>query len=1041
MLHGHQLPSSIPSSACDDAQHFVARVLAGKVSNLEPIRPSPIEDAYLEESQREAIARALATPDLCLIQGLPVTGKSLVAAEIIRRAAARGERVLLVAPHAASLDRTLELVQKADDLCAVRCLGREERKDSLPPWSRAFLFDERVRRLQEEAAAAAARQCSEAALRCAALGHDAMVWPHLLELAERLEQLLEQASVLAQQRDQIPAAVEAAAARVLVSLERDEGASASGGTDRLLEAPILAAMRSLAQARARIDESLSGIGQQIEQEKSRLSVRCAEQGAMASLAEAKAGRKWWTLAWWKAAFQGNVPAKVTELEARVREAREMLAHLEAEAGRLTAERRQAEEQARLERIRQIDLEIGRRRGELEDREAALRHEEALVEKKWADAVAQLHLETARPASLTMQAVREARAACRRDCDFAEKRRAFADEWAATLRDHGHEFALKLRECANLVAVPSLDLAWDEHFGESAAQTPVRFDLLVVEHAEQITEAELFALARRCRRWILLAESSSFGQAWELSVSRPSYDRDSVRSKVDSRRNRAAEAGVFQRLWNHLHCDPRRLPYAWRREADARLCCRLRPVSSEQWRWIETERVADHPEIELRIVAPPRGATASAADSFLAEVVFPAHTPLVDAKSYIFHELQEVPVLASVRRLRWDEQPDRFVLRLTDDAQCADTITCLDLTPGVREIVSQRRDGETVDRDSWVTRAVEFDRTAGWERRQVEEWTQRYLSLTDLGRTALLHAPQGMAPGLALFLSDVLFDGAYHHDRSLPLTDGPHRSDPAVEFVGVPWLHGNSKRSGHRKSGMVCGAGFETDVADAQNRDRLPADYRTALAGASGLVNYPEAQTLVRYLLRLVADWHAQADGRLGRLTNGPPPGVPNSCRLSIGIVALYAAQARLIRQLLERTPEILSSPQIQVRVDVPAAFAERESGHVLVSLTRSHKHRATSYGDGPSALICALTRGRDKLVLFGDAGTLARRTEWQGALDRLTEAASARERQIITRLVGYIQGQGRHAQVFQLRSEAPNSAASNRSSANRGQAAREGSNA
>jgi hypothetical protein len=1034
VLHGHQLPALDSSRPNNDPKQFFATILAGATKRLEPIQPNPIVDDRLNEAQREAVARALATPDICLIQGLPVTGKSRVAAEIVARAVARGERVLLASPHPGSVDHTLQLVQSVETICAVRCLGRDERAETLPEWSRALLFAERVRLLQEEAIAATAQQCNEWTQRHAALSQDAALWPHLLELAERYEELTEQGSALARGRDAVPEAVDAAVARVLVSLDRSDGSLPDSGTDRLLEAPLRNASRSLAQSQSRIDTALSAVNQQIDQERSRLSVRVAQQDVLAAFAEAKAGRRWWTSAWWRAMFQGDVTAKLTELEAQVREARDNLTALETEASRLSGERRQADEQARLDRLRLVDSEVARRYGELEDREAAQRHELTLLEKKWADAITQLSAESTRPSAKTVQSVRESRTQWQRATENAAVRRTFAADWAAVVRHQAPELAEKLRQCVNLVAAIAEDLPGDQEFGDSSAQGRVPFDLLVLEHAEQVPEAQLLGLAARCRRWVLLAESDTIGRVRDLSQSRPYSDRSVARSKLQSRRNHPNDSCVFQRLWEVLHCDPGRLSYVWLRETDARLCCRLRPVSPQQRRWIETERVADHPEIELRIVAPPRGIAASAADSFLAEVVFPKHMPLVDAKAYIFRELQEVPVRASARSLQWSQQPDRFLLHLTDDTHGADLVSWVSLAPGLREIVAMRADSRGTPDDGWVTRALEFDRSAGWEKQQVEDWTRRVLGLTDTGRTALLVEPVGMSEGLATVLSDILFDGGYR-------LNGASGSGPALEFVAVPGLSVAQKRSEPRKPRMPSGAGFEMDPADPQSLDRLRPDHRAVLGGCEGLANYPEAQAVVRYLSRLVTQLHAQDDGCKGRPGNGAHPGPHASSPHSVAVIALYPAQARLIRHLLERTPEILASARLKVWVDVPSSLPEREFSQVLVSFTRSHTHRATSFGEGPAALICALTRGRDKLVLFGDLGTLARRAEWQGALDHLTDSASARERTIISRLLGYVEGHGRHAPMFQMKPGAPPIVIGNRGTPNKGQTAREGSNA
>jgi superfamily I DNA and/or RNA helicase len=87
---------------------------------------------------------------------------------------------------------------------------------------------------------------------------------------------------------------------------------------------------------------------------------------------------------------------------------------------------------------------------------------------------------------------------------------------------------------------------------------------------------------------------------------------------------------------------------------------------------------------------------------------------------------------------------------------------------------------------------------------------------------------------------------------------------------------------------------------------------------------------------------------------------------------------------------------------------------VLVSLTRSHTNRAVPFGEGPAHLVLALTRARARLILFGDPGTLARRSQWEKAVDHLDEPAAARERAVIGRLCEYLQGKGIHTQAFHL---------------------------
>src|SRR5205807_8553748 len=80
-----------------------------------------------------------------------------------------------------------------------------------------------------------------------------------------------------------------------------------------------------------------------------------------------------------------------------------------------------------------------------------------------------------------------------------------------------------------------------------------------------------------------------------------------------------------------------------------------------------------------------------------------------------------------------------------------------------------------------------------------------------------------------------------------------------------------------------GAGLELDLSGPrQGGDRLPGDLRAALP-QRGLVNYFEAQAVVRRLEELFAA--AESPGR-------------------VGVLALYPAQAELIRQLVRRTPRL-----------------------------------------------------------------------------------------------------------------------------------------
>lgn len=78
----------------------------------EPLTPL---DPLLNESQRGAIALALAARDVAILHGPPGTGKTTAVVELIRQAVRRGERVLACAPSNLAVDNLLEKLLAAGE--------------------------------------------------------------------------------------------------------------------------------------------------------------------------------------------------------------------------------------------------------------------------------------------------------------------------------------------------------------------------------------------------------------------------------------------------------------------------------------------------------------------------------------------------------------------------------------------------------------------------------------------------------------------------------------------------------------------------------------------------------------------------------------------------------------------------------------------------------------------------------------------------------------------------------------------------------------
>lgn len=1001
VIYAQQLPTPNGGPPRDPRRVVLGQLLAGKNDDLEPLCLEPLEyeDTELDAVQREAVARALATPDLCLLQGHPGTGKTRVAAEIIARAAARGDRVLLLAPSAATIDHALERLVERETVYAIRCPGPNEVPESLPPLVQGLLFPERVRQLREQALEGARRQARSSEERHAGLLQAEKTWGHLEEIAGRHDQLAQQREALCARREQVADDV----AHEVRRLEAETTAPATNH-DPVLYRDLVALCSERTASFTRIEEARAVLGkQQAEREREQASLS-AEVEQLRPLAEARRAGRWWTGAWWRSVFRGNLLAQVSEKEDHLRDVQKRLEELRQEAVRLMEATEEAERCFGAGRDQLAAEAVARRLAELDDQEAVLGQEENLIQKKRQAACRELGPEIPAPAAPTREAVRTAREAWQQQLRRAEEFRNFSRQWAACLDETADDWPRRVHQFASVVAATTTGLAGDPQFGDSASP-PVLFDLLVLEGAHQVTESEFLNVARRARRWVLLGEPV---------VERRRTPPAALRGESGTPDSEAGPAGratvphsFFHRLWQSLHFDPRRLPHSWSHEK-GRVCCRLRPLAPDQRRWLESEPVADSPDIELRIYAPPR------TPPVLAEILFPAKTSIAQAKEYIFRELGQLPLQTVSDSLRWVEKPEQLALCLSDAPANGAVVVALE--DGVRELVAV----SSTEVNGWHTCRVEFDRKAGWHRQRAEEWVRQHAGLRDPGRTVRLDVAYRMHPELALVLSDWLFAGAFAPPPAVPALAALAGPAP-VQFVPVPSPAADARSrpqrgsaAGRASQGRTSvataparaakgGAGLELDAGEPRHRDRLPSELRGQIT-SRGYVNYLEAQAVVRALEKLVTEPAL----RSAAAHAGCGPSRP-----AIGVLALYPAQAELIRILMRQTPALVNS-EVCVRVEVPATFREGECLVVLVSLTRSHTHRAVSFGEGPEQLARALTRARARLIVFGDPGTLIRRTQWEAALDHLDESASTREQEVVAGLVSYLQGQGPHSRHVKI---------------------------
>jgi hypothetical protein len=250
-----------------------------------------------------------------------------------------------------------------------------------------------------------------------------------------------------------------------------------------------------------------------------------------------------------------------------------------------------------------------------------------------------------------------------------------------------------------------------------------------------------------------------------------------------------------------------------------------------------------------------------------------------------------------------------------------------------------------------------------------------LQLLDRERSVFLQVPHRMVRPLAEVVGPLLFPEAF----LCKVLEPPPAAETPFEFVAVPALR--------RAEWPREGAGLEQDLSAGRHGDRVPSELRAELP-RKGLVNFLEAQALIRRLER----W-AQTPAELGANGSGTP---------SVLVLALYEAQAEMLRRLTARSP-ILQARKFALEISVPGQACHRECDVLVLSLTRSHAHRCVPYGEDSADLAMALTRARRRVLVFGDLGTLFKRTQWQGALDHLDAPAAHVEGVHLSRLLQRVQ--------------------------------------
>ena len=215
--------------------------------------------------------------------------------------------------------------------------------------------------------------------------------------------------------------------------------------------------------------------------------------------------------------------------------------------RKNAARAKATDQA--EREAAIALESARRGAELEQRIAASSEQRRRLDQEWAAACRGLPPDLV-PIEPGESALHAAFARWEEQLK-AEEQMLDAARWRGALPDVLEDLPRRLASSVNLVAATPQTLENDAHFGDAAKPATV-FDVLVLEDADQLTEADFFAVAGRALRWVLVGLPSLKGEETKASRDKP---RSHGRPLHAGPRPAMPAPDLFHRLWNNLRWNP------------------------------------------------------------------------------------------------------------------------------------------------------------------------------------------------------------------------------------------------------------------------------------------------------------------------------------------------------------------------------------------------------------------------------------------------------------------------------------------------------
>jgi hypothetical protein len=946
ILYAHQMANvdGRPST-----KTLLADLLAGRAGPLPPPNCGALGeltffDEQLDDEQRQAVRAALAADDVFLLQGLPGTGKSRVLAELAAQAAARGWKVLLTAPSALSLDRFFHHLRNLEHVLAVRWLDPHEDPAHLPESVREHTLPGRAERLKADSLAAAEAEIAARTQEREVLQQELRVVHELRSVVAEVQGLERRREELLAQRQQLPAGVAAEA----------EAAAAGGPADPALAKTLETEQLRHLSALQEVDKHLAEAGEICTARQQDLSKWQAQAQAQAEIMDARRQWRYFSLKFWRGLLQGRASQRLAEFRCRETEAASALAAARQQQETLHAQR--AIEVARNATAREqiLAAEAARRQVEVDQQLNVLLSSQEDLAQLWNGKLSGLRATAKSIPSLSAPAHQSLIQLLEARCAECQRLTEFAVSWKTTLAE--------LRPDADALIVPYVNLLAVTTGGFQAAPThPLLaqdFDVVLIDQADRLGASDLETLAARGRRCVLSGHPPAPFPGQETGA----------RGQLPHT--------AFHQLWQRLHVDLDSLSCQWLQDGNA-LICQLVSLDAEQRAALESERLVDQADVELRILNLPD------VRPILAEVVFADGFNIQSAKAYLYQQLGELTLRPAGGRFRWRQQGSRLVLDLGLPAADALATIRVTLEDGICELVQPipaRDNGKAPVR--WTTAGLEFDCSQGWTRQRAGAWLSESLGLTDPGRTAALETNHRAQLELATFVAGIL--GELHPVPRSAVLAPPAGCVRLVHLKSTAGPKGQQQRVAKPRppnNGSGLPPSLELDLSDARQRQRMPLELQLKLP-MRGHVNLVEAEQVIRLLQGVAAD----------RNPNAAAAASP----LDIAVLSWQLPQVQLLEHLWARAARPGLEPR--VRFHTVSSFRDGEADIVLLSLTRSHEQRPLPFAEQVSDWRLALGGARRQLIVIGDLDTLQRRGQVQGQVGRQSNELSTLEREVCARL-------------------------------------------